>query len=115
MRTSSAEIVERDQWRCVRCGVFCGSTASSVHHLVLGNRSNNVASNLILLCGSGTTGCHGWVHAHPKKAREGGWIRSRHAQSPADMPVLYDQPGRKGWYLLDDDLQLTLYEGGEGQ
>jgi hypothetical protein len=100
----------------VRCGVLCAGAASSVHHRVLGNRSNNRASNLILLCGSGTTGCHGWVHEHSKRAKdEGGWIVSRHAQLDVSaIPVLYDQPGRQGWYLLDDDLQLTLYEGGEG-
>lgn len=46
----------------------------------------NMAANLVLLCGSGATGCHGWVHGHVAEARELGLIVSQWA-TPADVPV----------------------------
>lgn len=84
--TRSREIVKtRDVGRCVRCGM----AGNNFHH----RRSRSVTDdcthapcNAITLCGSGTTGCHGWVHAHPFEARAMGWIVSRHA-TPHDEPV----------------------------
>ena len=52
--------------------------------------------NGINLCGSGTTGCHGWVHSHPFEARAMGWIVSRYAV-PHETPVYAAQ---HGWVLL---------------
>jgi hypothetical protein len=31
-------------------------------------------SNIVLLCGSGTTGCHGWIEDHREDALETGWL-----------------------------------------
>lgn len=31
-------------------------------------------ANIVELCGSGTTGCHGWVHQHVKEAERLGLI-----------------------------------------
>ena len=67
----------RDGWRCVRCGASLESVPGSRHHRR--PRSHawaglHLASNLILLCGSGTTGCHGWVHANPAQAYEEGLL-----------------------------------------
>lgn len=46
----------------------------------------NSLSNLMLLCGSGTTGCHGWVESHRAVALEEGFLL--HAeQDPAEVPV----------------------------
>lgn len=56
----------------------------------------------MLLCGSGTTGCHGWVHGHPREAyRLGLLVHSWH--EPATVPVF----GRQGWALLDGDGKAT--------
>jgi hypothetical protein len=73
-------ILGRDRYRCVRCGVEVGQwwPGYSVHHRVLGNRDDMRPCNLITLCGSGTTGCHGWVHNHPKLSRDEGWIVSKY-------------------------------------
>jgi hypothetical protein len=108
-------VLLRDNFRCVRCGVLLLSAEGrSVHHLL--NRSQggkDAASNLILLCGSGTTGCHGWVTEHPRQARdEGGWARrSRGPLLPDEIPVLYAQEGgRQGWFTLGDDFSLTAWE-----
>lgn len=84
---------------CVRCGRAVGRF--SLHHRRM--RSHpfdglHEPSNLILLCGSGTTGCHGWVHAHPKEAMRDGWLVSAY-RDPARVPVTY----RDGKYYLDEE------------
>lgn len=44
----------------------CPSRATNCHHLVgKGQRGDDVDDNLIPLCGSGTTGCHGALHGTP--------------------------------------------------
>lgn len=62
-------------------------------------------ANLIHLCGSGTTGCHGWVHNHPKTAMEYGWIVSMGEDHPETVPV-WD--AHRGWLLLDNQGGYTL-------
>lgn len=59
----------------------------------------NEPANLITLCGSGTTGCHGWVEAHPVHAKELGLSVSRNGPPPSEVPVLT----LDGWVLLDND------------
>lgn len=59
------------------------------------------AANGVLLCGTGTTGCHGWVEKHRSEAIAQGWLVSRiRIHVAADIPVLYwDGTVRQ----LDDD------------
>lgn len=97
-------VLERDQFLCVRCGrTPPGRTRGldwSIHH----RRSRRVIrpdthmpGNLVLLCGSGSTGCHGWTHEHPVLARRLGLI-VRVRLVPAEQPVT-------AWYgraLLDN-------------
>jgi hypothetical protein len=59
----------------------------------------NQPANLITLCGSGTTGCHGWVEHHPREARELGLSVSRNGLRPDCVPVLT----WRGWLLLTND------------
>jgi 5-methylcytosine-specific restriction endonuclease McrA len=91
----------RDDWSCVRCGASLFSVSGSLHHRkprsIAHRGEMHQASNLILLCGSGTTGCHGWVHAHPKEARKHGWIL-RSWDTPREAPV----ETMRGLMLLDD-------------
>lgn len=48
----------------------CGNPASNAHHLVsLAQRGCDTAANLVSLCGSGTSGCHGKVHANDEATR----------------------------------------------
>jgi hypothetical protein len=58
---------------------LCGRRpATNAHHRRAPGRHWDV-HNLLDLCGSGTTGCHGWVTEHAKLAREFGWVvRGRH-------------------------------------
>ncbi len=84
---SSREAVgKRAGWRCERCS----APATNFHH----RRSRSIRdslthdpSNALWLCGSGTTGCHGWAHHNPKDAREAGIIVSRYEQDPGAIPV----------------------------
>lgn len=60
------------EWReCALCQASLGGTTPlSLHHVVRrGRGGDDVRANLVMLCGSGTTGCHGRVEAHDPLAR----------------------------------------------
>lgn len=91
-----AELRERADNYCERCGLVF---ANNAHHRK--NRSQggrDVLSNLLLLCGSGTTGCHGWITEHPSESYNNGWA-VRSFLSPEAVPVLY-----RGQLVHLDDL-----------
>ena len=90
-----AAVLERSGYRCEACGKLVGDqrgTDYSIHHRrargMGGTRwfGCNLPSNLLVLCGSGTTGCHGYVEAHRFHAANAGWLVSRY-KDPADTPV----------------------------
>lgn len=65
--------------------------------------------NLLDLCGSGTTGCHGWVTEHPALARDYGWsVLSSHAPLWRPVVVL----GR--WSYLTRDGQVVQIRDAAG-
>lgn len=43
-------------------------------------------ANILALCGTGTTGCHGWVEANRFEARRLGFLVGQ-AKDPAQVPV----------------------------
>ena len=94
---------QRSNDLCERCGQKYGTNA---HHRK--NRSQGGAdtlSNLLWLCGSGTTGCHGYITEHPRDSYNHGWsVLSHH--NPADIPVEY----RGTWMWLDDSGNLQPVE-----
>lgn len=55
-------------------------------------------ANLLLLCGSGTEGCHGWVESHRTEAYESGLLVHR-VDDPAETPVTL----RYGTVFIDDE------------
>lgn len=70
----------RDQ-RCARCG----GRASNWHEKVSRGRGGpRDRFNAVPLCGSGTTGCHGWVTENPAAAEaiglyvRGSFVRGRY-------------------------------------
>jgi NTP pyrophosphatase (non-canonical NTP hydrolase) len=91
-----------------RCEM-CGGRATNSHHRrprgLGGSRDpkTDAASNGVRICGSGTTGCHGWVEGNRETARELGWL-VRQGQDPAEVPILLMRPaGVLEWVLLDDE------------
>lgn len=60
---------------CVRCGVRGSNRHEKLPRSRGGPRDE---FNTVILCGSGTTGCHGWVTANPDAAeREGLYVRGQ--------------------------------------
>lgn len=97
-----AAVRERDQDRCVRCSLHVNvAGGGSIHHRQRRRDGGHRPCNLIVLCGSGTTGCHGWVTAHPAQARDSGFIVPTWGD-PATTPILYQ--GRL--MMLGDDYSL---------
>lgn len=89
-----AEARRRDGDCCVKCGVVLNGSGN-VHHRRNrgqgGSRKANVISNLITLCGTPTSLCHGDVTLKPYEcdAYDNGWRLSTNGTTdPATVPVL---------------------------
>ncbi|SEN88651.1 HNH endonuclease [Nonomuraea pusilla] len=81
-------LVEARDKTCVRCGRQVPRDEDSIHHRVpRGRGGENTAENLLLLCGSGTTGCHGWVESNRAEAYKLGYL-VKTGFDPLDVPVL---------------------------
>lgn len=91
-------IVGRDGGACARCGRQVAHLnrgwAWSIHHRrPRGSGGTKLAwvdqaANGIILCGSGTTGCHGWVESHRVEAMQAGLLISQNGVWQAeDMPI----------------------------
>lgn len=87
-------VFERDEGRCVRCGRHVTNWIYSIQHRrargMGGSKdpSINRADNLILLCGDGVQGCHGWVETHREQSHDNGWSLPWW-QSADTYPVTY--------------------------
>ena len=81
-------VIDRDGGVCR----MCGRAGTNVHHRrprgMGGTRDpeTNSPANLVLLCGSGTTGCHGWIESHRAEAMAAGWLVSKWAD-PSTTPI----------------------------
>jgi 5-methylcytosine-specific restriction protein A len=110
-------VMERDGFQCVRCGNVVsgepGRDFSLQHRIPRGMGGSrdprlNLPSNLILLDGSGTTGCHGEVESHRADAETDGYLVPR-TLHPTEVPVTVavwpasgNTPAVTVQYLLDD-------------
>lgn len=108
------QVDARDAQRCVKCGRPL--VGGSRHHRQLRSQGGkHTVENIVLMCGSGTTGCHGFVHAHPAEARDMGWIVPSW-EEPDETPMLT----WRGWVLLTADgglrrLDQPLRDGTDGE
>lgn len=94
-----AYLLARANERCENCG----GPPDNCHHRTprgMGGTKRewvNRASNGLVLCGSGTTGCHGYFESHRDQAVERGIILPT-GSWPWQTPVRL----RGEWRLLDD-------------
>lgn len=99
---------DRDEWKCARCAGWGPlSTQHRVARQMGGTRwpGINRPGNLLTLCGTGTTMCHGWVEHHPTWAEAHGYSVRRAglmAPHPEQEPVWT----WRGWVLLLDGGEL---------
>jgi hypothetical protein len=99
MIARNKKIDARERQRCARCAVVIWSGGSRHHRKLRSRRGGDEVSNGVLLCGSGTTGCHGWAHANPVSARMVGLVLSA-SDDPLLIPVRHAVYGCDVW--LDD-------------
>jgi hypothetical protein len=92
-------IDKREQQRCARCGVVIWSGGSRHHRKFKSRRGGDEVSNGMLLCGSGTTGCHGWAHANPISARMVGFA----VNADEDPRLVAVKHALHGLVWLDDE------------
>lgn len=105
-----AQVLDRDEFTCQRCGEYVGPFGDfSIHHRrprgMGGTKrpESNLPANLLTLCGTGTTGCHGWVESHRTSAVADGLLVSQHAD-PEQIPV----HTYRGKVLLSNDGMLAI-------
>jgi len=107
-RRARALVKRRDGGLCVKC-----RRVHPLHGVNWDHRKNKgqgglwAASNGQLLCGSGTTGCHGWKTQNPAQAAAEGWAVPAWAD-PLTYPARRWLPSglgtvRLAWVLLRDD------------
>lgn len=102
-----AGCLARAGWLCERChgSLDRWDGYSLQHRLARGSGGTkrldiNEASWLLVLCGSGVTGCHGWVEAYPALSGPLGYrITSR--MCTGDQVPFVTTSG--DWWLLDDE------------
>ncbi len=105
MRNSVTEDTKKIiRWRSGGMCELCGAEpATNFHHRRargMGGTRRQVHSPewIMHLCGSGTTGCHGYIEAHPEISYAKGW--KLRGTRPASTPV---QVFAIGWVILTPD------------
>lgn len=94
----------RDGRSCRRCGRPINGYDFSRHHRIPrgagGSALVDRASVIVTVCGSGTTGCHGWIESHRTDAETLGWILPKLNRDidPETEPLFTVD----GWVLLSD-------------
>lgn len=87
------------------CEVCWRALSTNTHHRRprgMGGSKDPVTDsvvNLLRLCGSGTTGCHGWIEAHREQSYDLGLLVRRTVSDIAAVPVKLHH----GWCLLTQD------------
>lgn len=99
-RCTRAAVAGRSGGRCE----YCGHKATNMHHRRNASQGGRWSpANILHLCGSGTTGCHGFFTARPEMAHELG-VTLRFGEDPEQIPVR--TPSDLLW--LTDDIAAPL-------
>jgi hypothetical protein len=105
-------VLARAFYRCERCEGGATAFGFSVHHRLPrgmgGSKNKNLhkPANLIVLCGSGVDGCHGWVESNREQARQDGYLLYR-IDNASEIPFI---DNRGVAWLIDDDGQKTRFD-----
>jgi len=97
------QVLTRAYFTCERCG--SAQEPWSVHHRTPrgmgGSRKKeiNQPQNLLLLCGTGTSGCHGWIESYRERGYLDGYLVKR-GFKPEEIPIV-DSRG-KVFLILPD-------------
>lgn len=92
-------IDRRERQRCAWCGVVIWNNGSRHHRKFKSRGGGDEVSNGVLVCGSGTTGCHGKIHADPARAAEFGFAVHAH-EEPREVAIYH---AIYGLVYLDDE------------
>lgn len=107
-------VLVRAGWRCDRCGRPVGEIGYSRQHRRargMGGRADgsiHTPGNVVVLCGSATTGCHGFVEFGERAQGEReGWVIKGEVIDPAVHPALrhgrrLEIPTGEGWIPAED-------------
>lgn len=104
-------VLARAFYKCERCKSDFNKGVS-VHHRrprMMGGSKNldlHQPANLIALCGTGISGCHGWVESNRNKARELGYLIIK-IESAEEIPF---QDTNGDWWLIDNDGQKRQFD-----
>jgi hypothetical protein len=76
MRLARPIVRERSGGACEVCipGVCLGRATNMHHRKPESHGGESVPVNLLHVCGSGTTGCHGYIEHHRAESYENGWL-----------------------------------------
>lgn len=94
-------VLDRDDRCCQRCGIGLIGKRYSLQHRdprgAGGSRLLHTVANLVALCGTGTTECHGHVESYRDEAKALGWLVPD-GVTPEEWPVYrfgreWAQPG----------------------
>lgn len=82
------QVYARDHRLCRRCGKQGDSIQHRIPRGMGGSKDPriNSLSNLVMLCGDGTRGCHGYVESHRDEAYSTGWLVHRF-EDPELVPL----------------------------
>jgi len=108
-------VFARANYQCEKC-LDAPIGGVSVHHRrprMMGGSRNELLhqpANLILLCGSGTSGCHGWVESNRDKARVQGYLIQK-VESAEQIPFRDNSGIWWNIYNSGEKVQLDLPKG----
>lgn len=118
---------ERERERCFRCRrplrFEDRGHGWSAHHRMprgtggVGRKDGELArmisdvTNCLILCGSGTTGCHGWFESRRAIAEDYGYIVRRGINPPAGIRI--KRADGTWWLLTRSGLAVEVEEGNE--
>lgn len=104
--TANQALLIRSRGCCEVCGVdlLANQRPVSRHHRQRRRDGGDRLSNLLLLCGTGTTGCHGTITGNPSMARVSGWI----VPTEVDPRTISVRLADGYLYYLDDEGRRVL-------